>query len=177
VWPYPAGRTTARGCAASRRRHTLPQLWIPERRRSRAVGCSLISRGPDAAAPAAVIAAEPNAAITAVSRYDRAPRLGIDACDVLGTPMIESVSWSSGSSSRKLNSRPGRTGGASPRWLVWSASQSCGGISPWAERSRFVDGLCLGGKIGAQPSASAPPPTRRRWTVTAPGPCLFSEGL
>ena len=28
----------------------------------------------------------------------------------------------------------------------------------------------LGGKIGAQPSASAHPPTRRRWTVTAPGP-------
>src|SRR5262249_15564934 len=34
-----------------------------------------------------------------------------------------------------------------------------------------------GGKIGAQPSASAHPPTRRRWTVTGPGPRLFSEGL
>src|SRR5215831_13481488 len=33
------------------------------------------------------------------------------------------------------------------------------------------------GKIGVQPSASAHPPTRRRWTVTAPGPRLSSEGL
>src|SRR5262252_886009 len=35
----------------------------------------------------------------------------------------------------------------------------------------------LGGKIGAQPSASAHPPTRRRWTVTGLEPCLFSAGL
>src|SRR5215467_16131110 len=35
----------------------------------------------------------------------------------------------------------------------------------------------LGGRIGAQPSASAHPPTRRRWTVTELGPCLFSADL
>src|SRR5262245_3410767 len=55
---------------------------------SRAVGCSLISRGSDAASYSRH---EFTIAIAAVSRCDLAPRLGIDACDVLGTPMIELI--------------------------------------------------------------------------------------
>src|SRR6516165_2855561 len=46
---------------------------------------------------------------------------------------------------------------------------------PYRGPDEWATSAC--GKIGAQPSASAHPPTRRRWTVTAPGPRLSSEEL